>query len=160
MVSMRLGRPICAPLRLRSFPNVAIKTVSMVVWLIDDGPFSSSQGTSFSSSSFYASFLQAIGGVMSLALCPQAVSQAPHTSDLLRHKLPVMVALPASLSARSFPLTPACPGQYTHRLFLRWMSNMPVWASHSIFCSRLIESVRMIACVVFRCFLVPFLLLC
>ena len=26
-----------------------------------------------------------------------------------------MVALPASLSARSFLLTPACPGQYTHK---------------------------------------------
>ena len=27
------------------------------------------------------------------------------------------VALPASLSARSFHFTPACPGQYTHRSF-------------------------------------------
>ena len=39
------------------------------------------------------------------------------TSDLPRSKPLVGVALPASLSARSFPFTPACPGQYTHRSF-------------------------------------------
>ena len=38
-------------------------------------------------------------------------------SDLLRCKLPVMVALPDSLSAWWFPFTPACPGQYTHSSF-------------------------------------------
>ena len=35
-----------------------------------------------------------------------------------------MAALPASLSARSFLLTPACPGQYIHRSFRRWMSTI------------------------------------
>ena len=35
------------------------------------------KGRSSSASSFYASVLQAISGVMSLALCPQVVSQAP-----------------------------------------------------------------------------------
>ena len=30
----------------------------------------------------------------------------------------------ASLSARSFPFTPACPEQYTHRSFRRWMSTI------------------------------------
>ena len=34
-------------------------------------------GRSSSTSSFHVSLLQAIGGVMSLALCPQVVSQAP-----------------------------------------------------------------------------------
>ena len=47
------------------------------VRLIDDGPLSSFQKLSFSASSFHASLLQAIDGVMSLALCPQVVSQAP-----------------------------------------------------------------------------------
>ena len=47
------------------------------VSLIDDGPFSSSQGRSLTSSSFDVSLLRAIYGVMSLALCPQVVSQAP-----------------------------------------------------------------------------------
>ena len=45
--------------------------------LIDYVSFSSSQGRSLSNSSFYASLLQAIDGVMSLALYPQVVSQAP-----------------------------------------------------------------------------------
>ena len=34
----------------------------------------------------------------------------------------VLIAWPASLSARSFFVTPACPGQYIHRRFRRWMS--------------------------------------
>ena len=55
---------------LRSFPNVAF------VRLIDDSPLSSFQGRSSSASSFNASLLQAINGVMSLALCLQVVSQA------------------------------------------------------------------------------------
>ena len=50
--------------------------------------------------------LHPIDGVLSLALYPQVVSQAPQL---------VKVALPANLSARSFPFTLACPGQYTHR---------------------------------------------
>ena len=72
----------------------------------DDGPLSSFQGRSSSASSFQASLLPAIDGVPSLALYPQVVSQAPQL---------VKVALPANLSARSFPFTLACPGQYTHR---------------------------------------------
>ena len=40
------------------------------VCLTDDGPLSSFQGRSSSSSSFNASLLQAISDVMSLALCP------------------------------------------------------------------------------------------
>ena len=64
---------------LRSFPKVAFdskfETVP-IVRLIDDGPLSSFQGESSSASSFHASLLQAIDGVMSLALCLQVVSQA------------------------------------------------------------------------------------
>ena len=44
---------------------------------LDDGPLSSFQGRSSSASSFNASLLQVIDGVMSLALRPQVVSQAP-----------------------------------------------------------------------------------
>ena len=58
---------------LRSFPNIAFEMVR----LTDDGPLSSFQGRSSSASSFHASFLQAIDGVMCLALSPQVVSQAP-----------------------------------------------------------------------------------
>ena len=45
------------------------------VRLTDDGPLSSFQGRSSSASSFHASLFQAISGVMSLALCPQVMSQ-------------------------------------------------------------------------------------
>ena len=41
----------------------------------------------------------------------------------------VMVALPASLSAWSFPFTPTCTGQYTHRCFRRWMSTIDIYQS-------------------------------
>ena len=78
---------------------------------IDDGPLSSFQGRSSSASSFHASVLQAIGGVLSLALCPQVVSQAPCSKPLVR------VAFPAIVSARSFLFTPACSRQCTHRVF-------------------------------------------
>ena len=40
------------------------------VRLTDDGPLSSLQGRSSSASSFHASLLQEIDGVMSVALCP------------------------------------------------------------------------------------------
>ena len=33
-----------------------------------------------------------------------------------------LFCLPVSLSAWLFPITPACPGQYTHRYFQRWVS--------------------------------------
>ena len=62
---------------LRSFPKVAFETISGVC-LTDDGPLSSFQGRSSSVSSFHASLLQVIVGLMSLAaLCSQIVSQAP-----------------------------------------------------------------------------------
>ena len=44
-------------------------------------------------------------------------------SALPRRKPHVVFAFSASLSARSFPFIPACPGQYTHRIFQRWMST-------------------------------------
>ena len=47
-----------------------------------------------------------------------------NTSDLPRSKPLVRVALPASLSALSFPFTQACPGQCTHRSFWRWMATI------------------------------------
>jgi len=66
-----------------------------------------------------------------------------------------MVALPASLSARSFPFTPACPGQYTHRSFRKWMSTTDTFQSGLhiplfTFCSTLTESVRMMTCRLLR----------
>ena len=64
------------------------------VRLTDDGLLSSFQGRSSSASSFHASLLQEIDGVMSLALCPQVVSQASQHFRSSRSKAPVRVALP------------------------------------------------------------------
>ena len=41
----------------------------------------------------------------------------------------MMVALPASVSARLFPFVPACPGQYSRRSFRRWMSTIDTFRS-------------------------------
>ena len=66
----------------RKFPQHCLRHCSNVR-LIDDGTFSLSlslssfQGRSFSASSFHACHLQAVDGVMSLALCPQVEFQAP-----------------------------------------------------------------------------------
>ena len=68
MVYVHSQKSICAPSRLSEiFADGAF----------DDGPLSSFQGRSSSASFFHASLLQAIDGVMSVALCPQVVSQAP-----------------------------------------------------------------------------------
>ena len=77
MISERSEKPIImrSTPSLRSFPNVALENGSNVR-LTDDGPLSSFQGRSSSASSFNSSLLQVIDGMMSLALCPQVVSQA------------------------------------------------------------------------------------
>ena len=115
-VQLKIVKPIiCAPPHISEVsPALPLKRLQC---LTDDGPLSSFQGRSSSAFSFHASLLQAISGVMSLALCPQVVPQASQHLELPRNKPLVRVALPASLSARSFPFTPACPGQYTHRSF-------------------------------------------
>ena len=70
MVSMRSEKPIHATHpSLRSFPNVAFWNSSNV-GLIDDGPLSSFQGRSASASSFHASLLQAVDGVMTIGFVP------------------------------------------------------------------------------------------
>ena len=72
MASTRLEKPICAP--------PLLSDVSLMLLLkqfqcsTDDWPFLSFQGRSSSASFFHASPLQAIDGVMSLALYPQVVS--------------------------------------------------------------------------------------
>ena len=84
--------------------------------MIDDGPFSSSQGRSLSGLPFLRlSLLQATDGVTSLALCPQVVSQAPQhfRSSETQSACGGCFARPANLSALSVPLTPACPGRHT-----------------------------------------------
>ena len=143
-----------SPYALRPFSLKVSLWNGSNVHLIDNGPHPSFQGRSSSTSSFNASLLQVIDGVMSLALCLLVVSRASkNISDLLRSKLLERVALPAFLSAQSFPFMPACPGQYSHRGFQRWMSTIDTFQSGLpiplfTFCSMLVESVRMLTCVV------------
>ena len=85
------------------------------VRLNDDGPLSSFQGRSSSASSFHASLLQAIDGVMpSLALCPHVASQAPQhfrssetqaTSDdcFARQSICSVISLPSGMSRAVHP---------------------------------------------------------
>ena len=77
--------------------------------LIEIGHVSSVQGISSTATLFYAS-LDVVN--MFLALCPPVVSHTPEhfrSSETQSH-FSVMVALHASLSARSCSLTPACLG--------------------------------------------------
>ncbi len=117
---------ICAPPRLSEVsPTLPLKRFQCST---DDGPLSSFQGRSSSASSFHASppgdrWCDVLGFV------PAGILKLLNTSDLPRSKPLVRVALPASLSARSFPFTPACPGQYTHRSFRRWMSTIDTFQS-------------------------------
>ena len=125
---MRVEMPICAPPRLSEVsPALPLK------WFrcSSDWRWPSlvlSRKTSSRISSFSASLLQVINGVMSLALCPQVVSQA---SQHFRssEKQAIYEGCFASLSAWSFPFTPACPGQYNHRTFQRWMLTINTFQS-------------------------------
>ena len=76
MVSVRSERPICASPRL-SAVSTTLPLKQFQCCLIDGGRLSSFRGRSSNASSFHAFLLQAIDGVMPLALCPQVVSQSP-----------------------------------------------------------------------------------
>jgi len=100
--------------------------------LTDYGLFSFFQGRSSSASSFHASLLQAIDGVMVLASCQQVVSQAPQHF----RSSEAQATWDDGKVTGSFPFTPACPGQYTQRSFSRvdverW--HIPACGSHSTF---------------------------
>ena len=104
--SMRLEKPICAPSRLSEvFPTLHCSSEwrwsSLVLWraLPLSTPLSSQR------SMVWCHWLCA------RRQCLKLLS----ISDLRRRKPLVIVAFLASLSARSFPITPACPGQHTHR---------------------------------------------
>ena len=74
---MHLGKPICAPPHLRSFPNDASEseTVPVLVWLMIT--FHVLHRTSSITFFFHASVLQVTDGVMTFVLCLNIVSQAP-----------------------------------------------------------------------------------
>ena len=128
---------LCARKSPYALHSVSQKFPQRFLWngfnvrLIDDGPLSSFQERSSSTSSFHASLLQVIDVVMSLALCPQVMSQVPQHFRSSEKQATCGGCFAASLSARSFPFTPACPGQYscTHRSFWRWMLTVDTFQS-------------------------------
>ena len=83
MVCVRWGKPICAPLRLSEVsPTLPWKRFQCLTTAL----LSSFQGRS--SSSFHACFLQAIDGVMPLALCPLVVCQSSqHFRSFEKHAI-------------------------------------------------------------------------
>ena len=74
---MHLGKPICAPPHLRSFPNDSSEseTVPVLVWLMIT--FHVLHRTSSITFFFHASVLQVTDGVMTFVLCLNIVFQAP-----------------------------------------------------------------------------------
>ena len=87
-----------------------------------------------------------IDGVMSLALCPQVVSQAPQHIRSSETTPFVMVVSPSNLSARLLLLTPVYQGQYIHRRFRGRMSNTDILPIQVVtFFRNFIESVSRIA---------------
>ena len=105
------------------------------VRLIDDGPLSSFQGRSSSTnSSFHASLLQAIDGVLSLDLCPLVVSQAsqhfrPSEKQVTCEGCFARQSICSVISLHSGVSRAAHPQEFwkvdvDHR-------HIPVWASHS-----------------------------
>ena len=112
---------------LRSFPNVAFETVPVFLWLTMalSRPFKEDRRPLSLSTSL--SSRRPIYDVLGFVPAGSGSS----SSILPRRRPLVMVALPAScLFARSFPSTPACPGQYIQKSF-RWrMSTIDTSIHH------------------------------
>ena len=147
MVSMRSEPPYALHPISQKFPQRCLRNGSKVR-LIDDGPLSSFQGRSSSASSFNASLLQAINGVMPLALCPQVVSQASQ-----RFRSSEKQATCEGCFARQCICSVVSLHSGMSRSFRRWMLTIDTFQSGLpvplfTFCSKLIESVRIMACVV------------
>ena len=96
----------------RSFPYIAFEMVPVFIWLMMalSRPFKEDH----------------LALPLSTPLLPrdQWCDVLGFSSGLLKSKPLVRVSLPTSLFLQSFPFTPACPGQYTHRSFRRWMSTI------------------------------------
>ena len=136
---------MCSILSLKSFPNIAFEMVPVVVRLT----VKSFQGRLAITAKW--SFLQVISGVMSLVLGLQVVSQAPqHLRSSKTHATcdgcfaRQSVCLVISLHSGMFRAV--CPLGFLKVNVKYW--HMPALASHSTFCSRLFEFVRIMECVV------------
>ena len=118
MVSVRSEKPICAPPSSRSFltGTVAVETVPVFVWL------TMALSPLFKKDRLALRLSTPLSSRRSVVWCPwfcacRQCLKLLNTSDLPRSESLVRVALPASLFARSFPFTPACPRLYIRRSF-------------------------------------------
>ena len=109
---------------LRSFPSVAFKTVPLFVWLTMAVSRLFKEHRLAFPLSVPLSSRRSMVWCPSLALCPQVVSQAPQHFGSSEKQATCEGCFARQLSARSFPFTPACPGQYTHGSCRRWMSTI------------------------------------
>ena len=92
-VSLNLSWYLCAQESPYALHPISQEFPQCCLWnssnggLVNDGPFSSSQGISLSASSFYTSLLQAVDGVMSLALyirlTPKVVMWPPKQWEII-----------------------------------------------------------------------------
>ena len=131
---MHSEKPICASRCLSKIsPKLPLKRFRCSS---DDGPPSSFQGRLSSAPSFKASLLQAISGVMSLALCPQVLSQASQhlrssekqancESCFAHQSICSVISLHSGMSRAVHP-------QESSKVDVdHW--HISVWASHSTF---------------------------
>jgi len=146
MAPMRSEKPTCAPLR-PSEVSPALPLKYSNVRLIDDDPFSSFQGRLASTSSFHAPLLQVIDGVMSLALCPQVVSQAPQHFRSSEKKATCEGCFARQSICSVFSFLSGMSRAVLPRKFSKVdvdHGRIPAWTYHSLsfhLCSKLIESV-------------------
>ena len=159
---------MCTKLFVRSFPNVAFEIVSVSDWRLP--VLILSRNILVRSSTLHAPLLQPINGVMSLALYPQVVSQAPQHfrssemqaicegSFVLRFVCSLSLyiyiwhiednASKWAFKSGCCTLTHGCPGCPFHSFvcaWFQWFCPIPLFS----FCSKGIESSRMRDCV--RC---------
>ena len=128
-------------LSLGSFVNVTFEMIPVFIWLM------MALSRPFKEGHLVFPLSTPLSSRRSLVWCPWLWARMYclkllNTSDLPRSKPLVRTALPASLSARLFPFTPACPGQYTHRSFRKWMLTTDTFQSGVhiplfTFCSKL-----------------------
>ena len=113
---------LCSTRSLRNVPSVAFETIPVFTsWT---AAFSGPSKEDCWAFPLLTPLLQVIGCVMSLALCQQVVSQAPQHFRSSKMQAICDGCFASSLSAWSFPLTLAHPGQYTRRSVWRWLSKI------------------------------------
>ena len=81
------------------------------IWLVEHRSFSTLEGGMSVASFLHSSFLQEVRAVMLWIVRAEKVPQASEHLCPAKLQTSVISVVLASLSARSFPLTPACPGQ-------------------------------------------------